>query len=117
MAFPRSKGFDVVVGSCMDWRRYVSTTAAERAAELTAMLTDPEAIAAAAPTWLVGFSDLTTIMTALTVLTGIATLHGNNLMDTPYDVPAPLPASRTSRHTCSTLLARGPGSTGPAGSR
>lgn len=111
--FLRDKGFDVVVGHCIDRPRYVSAPAADRAAELTAMLVDPTVravippwggelaidllphldwaqIAASAPTWFVGFSDISTLIMPLTLRTGIATLHGNNLMDTPYAVPAPL---------------------------
>ena len=113
VATVRSRGYDVVVGRCMDGATHVSAPAAERAAELTAFLTDPEiravvppwggetaidlvplldweAIGAAEPTWFVGFSDISTLLTPMTLLTGVATLHGNNLMDTPYDVPAPL---------------------------
>lgn len=105
----RERGFDVVVGECMSGDGVVSAPAADRARELTAMLTDPqiaavvppwggelaielldlldfEAIGSAEPTWLVGFSDLTTVMLPLTLLTGWATLHGENLMDTPYAV-------------------------------
>ncbi|WP_018348718.1 S66 family peptidase [Longispora albida] len=111
--FLRAKGYDVVVGECMDGTGLVSAPPAARAAELTAMLTDPAikavvppwggdlaidlmphldfgAIADADPTWLVGFSDMSTVLLALTTLTGIATLHGQNLMDTPYRVPEPL---------------------------
>jgi muramoyltetrapeptide carboxypeptidase len=103
----RGRGYDVVLGECMDGRSHVSAPAAQRAAELTSMLTDPsvravvppwggeiaidllalldwEAIGAAEPTWYAGFSDNSTIMMPLTLRTGIATLHGNNLMDTPY---------------------------------
>jgi len=105
-----ARGYEVVVGSCMDGTGHVSAPAADRARELTAMLADPAVAAvvppwggetaidllplldwdrlrAAEPTWLVGFSDLSTLMTPLTLLTGTATLHGNNLMDTPYRVP------------------------------
>jgi muramoyltetrapeptide carboxypeptidase len=108
-----SLGYDVVVGDCMDGSGVTSGPAPARAAELTAMLVDPairavvppwggelaidllplldfEAIGAAEPTWLVGYSDLTTVMVPLTLRTGIATLHGSNLMDTPYAVPPPL---------------------------
>jgi muramoyltetrapeptide carboxypeptidase len=111
--FLRDKGFDVVVGDCIDHPKYVSAPAPERAAELMAMLVDPtiravippwggelaidllrrldwDQIAASAPTWFVGFSDISTLITPLTLRTGIATLHGNNLMDTPYTVPSPL---------------------------
>jgi muramoyltetrapeptide carboxypeptidase len=106
----RNRGYEVVVGECMDGASHVSAPAADRAAELTAMLTDPlvravvppwggetaidllplldfDGIASADPTWLVGFSDMSTLLTAITVATGMATLHGNNLMDTPYRVP------------------------------
>ena len=51
-------------------------------------LVDWEAMREADPTWLVGFSDLTTVMLPLTLLTGWATLHGSNLMDTAFE-PAP----------------------------
>jgi muramoyltetrapeptide carboxypeptidase LdcA involved in peptidoglycan recycling len=109
----RKRGFDVVVGECMDGSGILSAPVADRAAELTAMLTDPgiraivppwggelavdllarldfAAIGAAEPTWLVGFSDISTLLLPLTTLTGVATLHGQNLMDTPYRQPAPL---------------------------
>lgn len=84
----------------------------ERAAELMAMMTDPLvravvppwggeialdlldrldwAALGADPTWLVGYSDISTVLLPLTLLTGVATVHGQNLMDTPYRVPAPL---------------------------
>ena len=105
--FLRDKGFDVVLGSCVDHPRYVSAPAADRAAELSEMLVDPTIhavippwggelaidllphlpwaqIAASTPTWFVGFSDISTLITPLTLRTGIATLHGNNLMDTDH---------------------------------
>jgi muramoyltetrapeptide carboxypeptidase len=109
----RARGYDVVVGACMDGTSHVSAPAADRAAELMAMLTDPsiravippwggetgvdllplldwDAIAAAEPTWFVGFSDISTLLVPVTLRTGIATLHGNNLMDTPYRMPGQL---------------------------
>lgn len=109
----RERGYDVVMGRCLDGSRHVSAPAPERAAELAAMLTDPTiravvppwggetavdllplldwgAIAAVEPTWLVGFSDIATLIAPMTLRTGIATLHGNNLMDTPYRMPEPL---------------------------
>jgi muramoyltetrapeptide carboxypeptidase len=109
----RARGYEVVVGACMDGSGHVSAPAADRAAELTAMLTDPAiraiippwggetavdllplldwaAIRTAEPTWVVGYSDMSTILTPLTLRTGIATVHGNNLMDTPYRPPAGL---------------------------
>jgi muramoyltetrapeptide carboxypeptidase len=109
----QQRGYGVVVGDCMDGTGHLSAPAAQRARELTAFLTDPliravippwggetaidlvpmldwEAIGAADPTWFVGFSDISTLLAPMTVLTGVATLHGNNLMDTPYRVPPPL---------------------------
>ena len=109
----RDLGYEVVVGECMDGSGVTSAPASARAAELTAMLVDPairavvppwggelaidvvplldfDAISAAEPTWLVGYSDLTTVMVPVTLRTGIATLHGSNLMDTPNEVPEPL---------------------------
>ncbi|MGW6390484.1 S66 family peptidase [Streptomyces sp. NPDC055103] len=105
-----TRGYEVVVGDCMDGAGHVSAPAAERARELMAMLTDPgiravvppwggetaidllplldwDRLRAAEPTWLVGYSDMVTVMTPLTLLTGTATVHGNNLMDTPYRTP------------------------------
>jgi muramoyltetrapeptide carboxypeptidase LdcA involved in peptidoglycan recycling len=105
-----SRGYEVVVGECMDGSSHVSAPAADRAGELMRMLADPavaavvppwggetaidllplldwDALREAEPTWLVGFSDISTILTPLTLLTGVATLHGNNLMDTPYRTP------------------------------
>lgn len=109
----RQRGYQVVVGSCMDGTAVTSAPASERAAELTAMLTDPQVravvppwggegalellslldfdvIGAAEPTWLVGYSDTSTLMLPLTLCTGVATLHAPNLMDAPYRVPDPL---------------------------
>lgn len=106
----RRHGYEVVLGQCLAGGSHVSAPAPQRAAELTDMLTDPairavvppwggetaidllplidwEAVAAAEPTWLVGFSDIATLITPLTLLTGTATIHGNNLMDTPYRTP------------------------------
>ncbi|MEU1086144.1 S66 peptidase family protein [Streptomyces sp. NPDC005576] len=105
-----ARGYEVVVGACMDGARHVSAPAGERAAEFEAFLTDPgiravvppwggetaidvvplidwEKVAAAEPTWVVGYSDMATLITPLTLLSGTATLHGDNLMDTPYRTP------------------------------
>jgi muramoyltetrapeptide carboxypeptidase len=107
----RGRGYEVVIGACMDGTSHVSAPAADRAAELTTMLTDPsiravvpprggetaidllplldwDAIAAAEPTWFVGFSDISTLILPVTLRTGIATLHTNNLMNAPYRGPA-----------------------------
>lgn len=109
----RNAGYEVVVGGCMDGSGITSGPARTRADELTQMLCDPsircvvppwggetgidvldlldwEALARAEPTWLVGFSDLSTIQLPLTTRLGWATLHGDNLADTPYEPPAGL---------------------------
>ncbi len=103
----RERGYEVVLGDCLDGSGVTSAAPRDRADELGAMLTDPriaavvppwggelavellghldvDAIAAAAPTWVVGYSDMSTVLTPLTLLTGTATIHGHNLMDTPY---------------------------------
>ncbi|MEU6199246.1 S66 peptidase family protein [Streptomyces sp. NPDC047061] len=104
------RGYEVVTGRCMDGSTHISAPAAERAAELTGMLIDPsiravvppwggetgidllplldfEAIGRAEPTWVVGYSDMSTLITPLTLRTGVATVHGNCLMETPYRPP------------------------------
>lgn len=107
----RDAGYDVVVGECMDGAGITAGAAAARAAELTRMMCDPsircvlppwggetaidllhlldwDALAVAEPTWLVGYSDLSTLLLPITTRLGWATLHGDNLADTPYE---PLP--------------------------
>lgn len=42
---------------------------------------------AEARSWFVGWSDISTLLLPLTTLTGLATLHGANLMDEPYELP------------------------------
>ena len=109
----RRRGYEVVVGACIADNGPVSAPPAERAAELAEMLLDPgiravvppwggelavellahldlAAVGAGEPTWFVGSSDITTLQLPLTVATGVATLSGQNLMDTPYRVPEPL---------------------------
>ncbi|MEO5854245.1 MAG: LD-carboxypeptidase, partial [Nocardioides sp.] len=121
----RRAGYDVVVGACMDGASHVSAPKEERAAELTAMLADPEIravvppwggdtaidildqigwdeLAQAEPTWVVGYSDTTTWMLPLTLRLGWGTLHGVNLMDTPYAAPDGL------RHWTQVAAATGP---------
>ncbi|GAA1596943.1 MULTISPECIES: S66 family peptidase [Kribbella] len=107
----RDRGYDVVVGDCMSADHWVSAPKEQRAAELTAMLVDPavraivppwggagtaldlldqldyDAIAAADPTWVIGYSDSSTWMVPLTLRAGLPTLHGDNLADTPYETP------------------------------
>lgn len=109
----RARGFEVVVGECMADDLVVSAPKQERAAELMAMLTDPaiaavvppwggetaidlldqidwDVLAEAEPTWLVGWSDICTLLLPLTVRCGWATLHGWNLADSAYSVPSGL---------------------------
>ena len=38
-------------------------------------------------TWFVGWSDISTLLLPLTTLTGLATMHGANLMDEPWELP------------------------------
>lgn len=106
----RGRGFEVEVGECMDGTGLTSAPAEQRAAELTRMLADPaiacvvppwggetaidlvdlldwDALADAEPTWLVGYSDLATVLVPVTTRLGWATVHGDNLADTPYVVP------------------------------
>lgn len=72
-------------------------------------LLDYDAIAAAEPTWCVGFSDTSTLLLPLTLRTGVATLHGQNLMDTPYDsAPGILPWWRVAART-GAVTQRSPG--------
>ncbi|NOW00550.1 S66 family peptidase [Isoptericola chiayiensis] len=108
VAWLRDRGYDVVLGECLKGSSHVSAPAQRRADELMAMLLDPQvravvppwggetavdliplldldALRAAEPTWVVGFSDISTLLTPLTLVSGWATLHGTNLMDTPYE--------------------------------
>jgi muramoyltetrapeptide carboxypeptidase len=107
----RTRGYEVRVGECLYGGGVTSAPKERRAAELTDLLRDPavravvppwggelaidlldqldwEALRDTEPTWLVGFSDLTTLMLPVTLLLDWATLHGSNLMDTAYE-PAP----------------------------
>jgi muramoyltetrapeptide carboxypeptidase len=108
VAWLESRGFEVILGDCINGD-LVSAPARQRAAVFTAMLADPtiravvppwggelavevpqvdwDAVAAAEPTWVVGYSDLSTLLVPLTTLAGMATLHGQNLMDGPYQLP------------------------------
>jgi muramoyltetrapeptide carboxypeptidase LdcA involved in peptidoglycan recycling len=106
----RDRGFEVVVGACMSGDVVRSAPKEERAAELVDFLCDPavaavvppwggelavdlvdqldwERLAGAEPTWLVGWSDLCTLLLPITLRLDWATLHGWNLMDTPLAAP------------------------------
>ena len=108
-----SRGLTVKTGRCMNGDGVVSAPAIDRADELMEMLLDPEikavvppwggelaidiltlldfrALERVPPTWVVGYSDISTVLVPLTTKLGWATLHGQNLLDTPYRVPAPL---------------------------
>lgn len=109
----RDRGYEVVVGECMDGSGITSAPAEQRAAELTAMLCDPtircvvppwggetaidivdlldwDALVSAEPTWVVGFSDISTLLVPITTRLDWATVHGDNLADTPYRPPTGL---------------------------
>ncbi|WP_114202447.1 S66 family peptidase [Janibacter anophelis] len=105
----RRRGFEVIEGVCLRDAddHHVSASKEARADELMALLVDPDVaavvppwggetgidllrfmdfdlLAKCEPCWYVGFSDITTTMLPLTLRSGWATLHGQNLMDTPY---------------------------------
>ena len=92
-----ARGYEVVVGDCMDGAGHVSAPAADRARELMAMLTDPgiravvppwggetaidllplldwDRLRAAEPTRLGGFSRMATVMAPLMFLAGTVTV-------------------------------------------
>ena len=101
----QQRGFRVREGRCLrSNQQHVSAARHERAAEFMALLLDDEvdaifppwggelaiellslldfdAIARARPKWLLGFSDLSTLMLPITLRCGWATAHGPNLMD------------------------------------
>ena len=109
----REAGYVVVVGDCVEGSGLTSAPVADRAEELTAMLADPtvrcvippwggetaidlvdlldwDALAQVEPTWMVGYSDTSTLLLPITTRLGWATVHGDNLLDTPYRAPAGL---------------------------
>lgn len=105
-------GLRVRLGALVHGAGIASGPADDRVDELTGMFRDPDVRAvvppwggeialdllgrldlralAEDPTWFVGYSDISTLLLPLTLTTGVATLHGQNLMDTPYRVPAPM---------------------------
>ena len=105
----RERGYRVIEGACLRGAGVTSASAQARAAEFDAFVADPDVRAIvppwggelaidlvdlldvdalrANPTWVVGWSDVSTVMLSLTLRSGVATLHGQNLMDTPYEVP------------------------------
>jgi muramoyltetrapeptide carboxypeptidase LdcA involved in peptidoglycan recycling len=106
----RDRGFEVVVGECMSGEKVRSASKEERAAELVDFLCDPsvaavvppfggelaidlldqldwDRLSAVEPTWLVGWSDIASLLVPLTTRLGWATAHGWNLMDTALAPP------------------------------
>jgi len=101
----RDQGFEVVEGKCLRKKhKHVSGPKEERAAELVRFWNDPsvktimppwggeilveilplldfEELGNSTPKWISGYSDVSTLLFSLTLLTGIATVHGSNLMD------------------------------------
>jgi muramoyltetrapeptide carboxypeptidase len=130
----RDRGFEVVVGECMSGDQVRSAPAAQRAAEVVDFLCDPDVaavvppfggelaidlldvidwdrLAAAEPTWLVGWSDLSTLLVPLTTRIGWATAHGWNLMDTPLAPPDGLAHWTDLLATTGEVVQRSPGRT------
>lgn len=130
----RDRGYDVVVGECMSGEQVRSAPADQRAAELTDFLGDPavaavvppfggelaidllelldwDRLGAAEPTWLVGWSDLSTLLVPLTTRLGWATAHGWNLMDTPLAPPEGLAHWTDLLATTGDVVQRSPGRT------
>ena len=103
----RERGFEVVLGDCLRGSGVVSADRHARAAELARMLADPRIaaivppwggellidllelvdFAAMPPKWLVGYSDISTLLLPVTLRTGIATLHGPGFMETRFAAP------------------------------
>jgi muramoyltetrapeptide carboxypeptidase LdcA involved in peptidoglycan recycling len=110
VAWLRARGFELRLGECLGADRVVSAPRRQRADELMAMLRDPavravvppwggelaidlvglldyDELAGLDPTWVVGYSDISTLLVPLTLRAGWATLHGGSLMETPYAPP------------------------------
>lgn len=101
----RAHEFHVVEGSCLRKnQKHVSGNKTDRAAELMQFWRDPdiraimppwggeilteilplvdfEEIKTLEPKWISGYSDISTLLLPLTLVSGIATVHGSNLMD------------------------------------
>ena len=108
----RRLGYEPRLGDCLLSDKIVSAPARDRAQELTAMLLDDTVaavlppwggellidtfpyldfagLAAATPKWIIGYSDLATFLLPYTLLTGIATMHGSDLLEAPVKPTAP----------------------------
>lgn len=101
----RSLGYRVVEGRCLrSEHKNASAPQEDRAAELEAFLNDPkvtaifppwggelaselleridfESLRSVDPKWMLGFSDISTLLMPLTLVSGWATAHGSNMMD------------------------------------
>jgi muramoyltetrapeptide carboxypeptidase LdcA involved in peptidoglycan recycling len=101
----RDRGYRIVEGSCLRTEhKDASAPRRERAAEFERFLKDPavsavfppwggelasellatidfEGLRQVAPKWVLGFSDISTLLLPLTLISGWATAHGPNLMD------------------------------------
>lgn len=100
----RRQGHQLHLGACLlDNEKHVSGSAEDRATEFLEMWFDPSidliyppwggkflmsmlphvdfTVLQARPTWVQGFSDISTLLLAITTCAGIATAHGTNLMD------------------------------------
>jgi muramoyltetrapeptide carboxypeptidase len=107
IAHLRALGYKVVEGKCLrGQRKGASASARDRAAELMAFLTNDtisaiipatggelaieivpllnfDELSSVRPKWMLGFSDITTILLPLTLLSGWANAHGATLMNLP----------------------------------
>lgn len=101
----RNLGYDVVEGSCLrENEKHVSAPVIERVEELVGFLTDDsidaiippwggelaiellplldyDQISLSKPKWLLGYSDTSTLLSAITAKCGWATAHGPNLLE------------------------------------
>lgn len=113
----RSMGFQIVEGSCLRKQyKHVSAPKHGRADEFMQFWKDPgikaimppwggeilveilplidfKELNKHEPKWLSGYSDTSTLLLPLTTLTGIATVHGSNLMDLSPTQTDPLTTS------------------------
>lgn len=109
----QDKGYQVVVGqTCWTEYKAKSASAKKRAEELNLMLQDPAVqivfppwggellneilefveFEKMTPKWIIGYSDISTLLLAVTLKTGIATAHGTNLVDLRGHVSDPTTA-------------------------
>ncbi len=108
----RDLGYVVVTRGTIITDDIVSGPAQQRAADLQELLLDPgidavlppwggellidilpfidwDALRSAPPTWLIGYSDLSTFQVPYLIRTGTASIDGSNLLETPMRPPGP----------------------------